>query len=1177
MEKIIKILLTGIVFLIYGCGAGESGDGGIDGSGQTSLSGTAAVGVALKNTKIFVQGKNGNRAQTKTDSFGKFNVNVSSLTPPYIIKTTSPTGKDIFSISHDHGLVNVHPLSDLVTRNVTKIIGKNISEIFNNGQELVDPPSKEDINISSAGIQNLLSVAYKTFSVNDQFDLIHSEFNADGAGFDGLLDYTNVTISVNAVNITLTDPITGIQSKLVENLDLGHDFSVSDTQAPSIPGNPTAVASSDSAIKLVWDYSTDNIGVAGYKVRRITNGPTIVATVAVSTFEDFGLVKNSEYCYTIEAVDGAGNTSGQTNQVCATTLGNTDVSAPLSIASVTAAPLSSSSISLAWPPSTEADVIAYRVYRKIGTDKVKLSTVLSPGYTHQSLDSNTEYCYEVSALDAANNESDANSVSCATTSISSGPEVDEIAPVTVALPKGGSYDSIQNVQLVCADFGGAGCDATYYTLDGSTPTTSSNRYNGALALSNSVTLKFFSRDKEGNAETVNTESYTIVVPDPKNKSEFQLEVVHFDSDGSVVSNIAGISCGLSCDNMFAKDATVVLTASHTDDLIPLWTGCEVVSSTQCSVVMNRDRRVLVNFVTKTTESADNDSFATAQLVLNSSVITGYLNSTNDADFYKIEVTSQGSFMVSSSHPTHSHYLNLYNESQQNVVGTYGTAPVLTQTLSPGTYYVRVYPTGQGANLDEPYTLKFEGTVMGGTSPDQHEENDLFTTATLIESSGRVQGYLDTANDPDFFKFVVSQQGTFMVSSAHPTHSHYVHLYNEAQQSIVGTYGTAPVLTQTLSPGTYYVRVYPTGHGYNLNVPYTLKFEGTVMGDTSPDTHEQNDLFSTAVLVETKGSVQGYLDTANDPDFFKFVVSAQGTFKLSSAHPTHSHYINLYNEAQQNVVGTYGTAPVLTQTLSPGTYYVRVYPTSHGYNLNVPYTLKFEGTVMGDTSPDTNEQNDLFSTAKLVETAGSLEGYLDTANDPDFFKFVVSAQGTFKLSSAHPTHSHYINLYNEAQQNIVGTSGTAPELTQTLSPGTYYVRVYPTSHGYNLNVPYTLKFEGTVMGDTSPDANEQNDLFSSATMISVGDTVNGYMDTVNDPDYFQFTIGTEGSYKLSSAHPTKNHRIQIFNGSQQSIVGSTVSTAPQLVRTLTAGTYYALIIPNNTYDLNVSYTFKIEAQ
>ncbi|MDH5694320.1 MAG: hypothetical protein OEZ47_14585, partial [Gammaproteobacteria bacterium] len=232
MEKIIKILLTGIVFLIYGCGAGESGDGGIDGSGQTSLSGTAAVGVALKNTKIFVQGKNGNRAQTKTDSFGKFNVNVSSLTPPYIIKTTSPTGKDIFSISHDHGLVNVHPLSDLVTRNVTKIIGKNISEIFNNGQELVDPPSKEDINISSAGIQNLLSVAYKTFSVNDQFDLIHSEFNADGAGFDGLLDYTNVTISVNAVNITLTDPITGIQSKLVENLDLGHDFSVSDTQAP---------------------------------------------------------------------------------------------------------------------------------------------------------------------------------------------------------------------------------------------------------------------------------------------------------------------------------------------------------------------------------------------------------------------------------------------------------------------------------------------------------------------------------------------------------------------------------------------------------------------------------------------------------------------------------------------------------------------------------------------------------------------------------------------------------------------------------------------------------------------------------------------------------------------------------------------------------------------------------
>ncbi|WPB78689.1 chitobiase/beta-hexosaminidase C-terminal domain-containing protein [Archangium violaceum] len=86
---------------------------------------------------------------------------------------------------------------------------------------------------------------------------------------------------------------------------------------------------------------------------------------------------------------------------------------------------------------------------------------------------------------------------------------DPDAPTTTVSPAGGTYRTRQNITLACADTGASGCAGTYYTLDGSTPTTGSTRYTSAIALSTDTTLKFFSVDKAGNAETVRTETYAI--------------------------------------------------------------------------------------------------------------------------------------------------------------------------------------------------------------------------------------------------------------------------------------------------------------------------------------------------------------------------------------------------------------------------------------------------------------------------------------------------------------------------------------------------------------------------------------------------------------------------------------------------------------------------------------------
>lgn len=101
-----------------------------------------------------------------------------------------------------------------------------------------------------------------------------------------------------------------------------------DGQVPTTPTSLSATAASGAQINLSWAASTDDVGVTGYRVERCTGAGCSsfaqIATPTGTTFSNTGLASSTTYRYRIRAADGAGNLSGYSSVVSATTSGGNE-------------------------------------------------------------------------------------------------------------------------------------------------------------------------------------------------------------------------------------------------------------------------------------------------------------------------------------------------------------------------------------------------------------------------------------------------------------------------------------------------------------------------------------------------------------------------------------------------------------------------------------------------------------------------------------------------------------------------------------------------------------------------------------------------------------------------------------------------------------------------------------
>ncbi|MFB7505257.1 PQQ-dependent sugar dehydrogenase [Streptomyces broussonetiae] len=228
---------------------------------------------------------------------------------------------------------------------------------------------------------------------------------APAVSFPATADWN--TWAAKAVNVTLKAGTNTIRATATTanggpNLDRISLAAVTDTQAPTRPGQPSCPDIGEDRLTLAWGASTDDTGVAAYDLyehgNKIGEAPGDTTTKTLT-----GLAPNTTYDLTVIARDAAGNTSPASPVVDCTTKPSSDTTPPTAPGALHTADITSNTVGLTWGAATDdRGVTAYDI--RSGTTVYRTVTG-GTSATLTGLACNSPYSLDVVARDAAGNVS----------------------------------------------------------------------------------------------------------------------------------------------------------------------------------------------------------------------------------------------------------------------------------------------------------------------------------------------------------------------------------------------------------------------------------------------------------------------------------------------------------------------------------------------------------------------------------------------------------------------------------------------------------------------------------------------------------------------------------------------------------------------------------------------------
>lgn len=218
----------------------------------------------------------------------------------------------------------------------------------------------------------------------------------------------NYNFSVSAIDISENESVLSNVVSVTTVQD-----TVRDTIAPPPPTNLIVTDSSQTTIGLSWEAVADSVGAIEYRVYQDT---TIVTTITETRYEATELLPETEYSFSVSAIDSLENESALSNIVVVTTEAEEivlqDTVPPTTPTNLIAEEVSQTTVNLRWDAATDSLGVAnYTVYQDGGA----IVTVAGTTYRVTGLAAGTSYNFTVSAADTAENVSQQSEVLTVTT------------------------------------------------------------------------------------------------------------------------------------------------------------------------------------------------------------------------------------------------------------------------------------------------------------------------------------------------------------------------------------------------------------------------------------------------------------------------------------------------------------------------------------------------------------------------------------------------------------------------------------------------------------------------------------------------------------------------------------------------------------------------------------------
>lgn len=241
MRQRLASIFLALCLVLTGCGGGGGG-GGVSGAPATTVSatttgpaptapgsvvtGTAATGAPLVNATVIVIDANGTQVTGTTDAQGEYRVDVTGLTPPFLISATDGQ-TTLHGVAFGPGISNITPLSELTLQLYFQSQGTTLLQAF------ADPdgaplPSEGSVKRILEAVLAQMQGAFDMHGIDPStFDPFESPFDADHTGFDALLDQIVFTgpNSFQFTNgpLTITITVTPLPNGVVRTTVTTHD------------------------------------------------------------------------------------------------------------------------------------------------------------------------------------------------------------------------------------------------------------------------------------------------------------------------------------------------------------------------------------------------------------------------------------------------------------------------------------------------------------------------------------------------------------------------------------------------------------------------------------------------------------------------------------------------------------------------------------------------------------------------------------------------------------------------------------------------------------------------------------------------------------------------------------------------------------------------------------------